>query len=162
MTNDEALFNQMIESLMDHITPAKFRMLWHDYDTAVNKGLNYSLAIFAPKKNFSGSMSLTTRVALAVGVHLEGHDEYWKKILALVGIPIFESLFEYIRTKDKNAASGRAKRHNPKKKIKRSEKMRESIITEMKLEPEAKKSEKTYESGLALERKSAKKLFWNV
>ena len=50
MTNDEALFNQMIESLMDHITPAKFRMLWHDYDTAVNKGLNYSLAIFAPKK----------------------------------------------------------------------------------------------------------------
>ena len=159
MTNDEELFNQMMESLTDHITPSKLRMLWHDYDTSVNEGMNYSVATFAPKNfNFSGSMSLNTRVSLAVGVHLAGHAEFWKLVLSSLDVPLYRSLYDYLAKKDKSRVYNHVVRHNNKKKLKRSEKMRDSIIKEMKYEVEANKSGKTYKSGMAMERQSAKKI----
>lgn len=123
MVKDKVLFNQMMESLNDYIQPAKLKMLWHKYNTTVNKGLNYSVAMFAPKNfNFSGSMSLSTRVSLAVGIHLEGHANYWKQVLSLMDILIYESLFTYLQTKYKGHTIGRNARHNKNKKLKRLEK----------------------------------------
>ena len=63
-----------MEPLNDHIQPTKLNMLWYEYNTAVNKGLNYSVTTFTPKNfNFSGSISLSTGVSLAGG---RGKDSF--------------------------------------------------------------------------------------
>ena len=103
-------------------------------------------------------MSLNTRISLAVGVHLAGHAEFWKLVLSSLGVPLYCSLYDYLAKIDKSRDTNRVVRHNKNKKLKRSEKMRESIIKEMKYEAEAIKSGKTYESGMAMERKSAKNI----
>ena len=113
----------MMESLLDHITPVTSRMLWYDYNVALNEGLNYSVATFAPKNfNFSGSMPLSTRVSLAVGVHLVGYTKFWNQFLVSIEIPIYYSLVQYLKTKDKCAATGCTERHNIMKKLDRSKK----------------------------------------
>ena len=73
-------------------------------------------------------------------------------------LPHVTSLFDYLKTRDKGRLYDRSTQYNSVKKLTRSEKMRDSIVNKMKLESEAKKNDKTYQSSKELDRKVAKKI----
>ena len=156
---DEQLYHQMLTSLAEFITPNELWMLWHKYDTSLNESLNNSIAAFAPKTaNLSGSMSLSTRVCMAIGIHSKGRERFVSHILTILGVTISPAFATYLRTEDKATRQKTVYNNIPKNKAKRSIKLREKIMAELKLDAQAKLSGKTYLTGCALEHKTAKKV----
>ena len=95
---DEQLYHQMLTCIADFITPKELRMLWHKYDTALNESLNYSIAVFAPKTAiFSGTVSLSSRVSFAIGVHSRGREQFITEILSSMGVQISPAFASYLR-----------------------------------------------------------------
>ena len=97
-----------------YITREMLTMLWHTYDTNLNKAMNRSVSSFAPKdRTFSRSMSLTTRVSIAARVQLVGHYKYWEMMLERQGIKMSSALETLLREKDKNSEHRREYRRRP-------------------------------------------------
>ena len=73
-----------------------------------------------------------------------------------MNIQMCESLRLVLLKKDKSLAYNAKRTSKPENKLKRSTKLRDSIIEQMKQESDAVKEGKTYQSGFAIEIKSAK------
>ena len=97
-------------------------MLWHKYDTALNESLNNSIVAFAPKTaNFSGSMSLSSRVSFAIGVHSRGRERFITEILSSMGVQISPAFASYLRQQDNLKKVKSKNNQEPKVKSMRSE-----------------------------------------
>ena len=91
-----------------------------------------------------------------MGTNIVGHVKFWENVLAEMNIKMCES-FRLVPLKEDKSLAYNAKRTSmPENKLKRSAKLRDIIIKEMKQESEAVKEGKTYQSGSAIEIKSAK------
>ena len=144
-------------SLMDYITVDNLKMLDHQKHTCLNEALNNSVAAFAPKNRFfSGTNSLEARVRMTAGINIKGHFLFWYEVLKQMRITMTKLLEAVLIKKDERLEKNRERCNLPSTKLKRSQKMRENIIDQLRQYREATAAGKTYGSGTAVEYKSAK------
>ena len=61
-----------------YIVTDNLDILMHKWFTQLNEAMNNSVAAYAPKiKNFSGTLSLKTRVGIAAGGLALGYYSFW-------------------------------------------------------------------------------------
>lgn len=70
-------------------------------------------------------MSLATRVSIAMGVNLVGNGEFWRLVLANMGIKMTESLEKVMGLKDRKLKENEVRSKLNKNKLKWSERLRE-------------------------------------
>ena len=86
---DAALFDVLQIIIVPFITSKKLQEVGHGLDTLVNESLNNTIAWVAPKnKTYCGSVSLQTRICIAVGIHILGVEDFYGQLFRLLGIAI--------------------------------------------------------------------------
>ena len=66
-----------------YITIEALRQVNHPWTTQKNEAMNTSVAAFAPKgKTYSMTNSLLTRVSIAAGISIAGHERFWINVAA--------------------------------------------------------------------------------
>ena len=88
--------------------------------------------------------------------------EFWKRVLAKINIQLNDFLQNIFMRKDKSLKYNAKRTSEPQNKLKRSAKLRDNIIEQMKQESDAVKEGKTYNSGSAIETKSAKAIVLEI
>ncbi len=84
---DLKLYTKMKTIHDKYTTEARLRELWHPYDSQKNESINKRISKYAPKdREYSRSMSLTNRVAIALGVTSVGYLQYWLAVSLVLGI----------------------------------------------------------------------------
>jgi hypothetical protein len=70
-------------------------------DTNINEAFNNAATWFAPRnKVFAGSVSLSVRLSLAVGVSSVGLKVFFNRLLSKLGIGIAPSMLHYVKVKE--------------------------------------------------------------
>jgi hypothetical protein len=82
------LLYKQIRDIMDRFTETgKLKECHHTFSSQKNESMNKLISRFVPKdRTFSRSMSLGSRVCLAVGIDSVGHAEYYDRILAEMSV----------------------------------------------------------------------------
>ena len=150
MIDDEKLFNQIMQAISPFLSHDMLSMLWHTSDTNLNEAMNRSISSFAPKdRTFSRTMSLNTRVCIAVGVNILGHYEFWKKVLDRLGVKMSDSLEILLKRRDGTNAHRIVYRRRPD--VKRKRKAPETVkIAEGINKRKQQIQDGTYSSGIAI------------
>ena len=150
-TKDSELYNEIRKAYEKYQTPERLRESLHPYDTQSNEAMNQSVSKYAPKnKSYGASMSLATRVSVAIGVFNLGHYQYWLEVYHHLGLCMSQTLSDHLKKKDEAIAK---KRENQKKlsvKIKRSQKQIELTKRLIETEMRDKKRGLSYGSGMAI------------
>ena len=75
---DKQLYDDMMEAYAPYITTEAMKQLNHNWHTQKNEAMNTSVSTFAPKsKTYSMTNSLLTRVSIAAGISIAGHEQFW-------------------------------------------------------------------------------------
>ena len=79
---DADLYERLKKKYEYYISKEMLEMCAHEYDTQVNEGMNTCIARYAPKtRTYSKSVSLQTRVMIAVCIFLVGYHYFWTKVM---------------------------------------------------------------------------------
>ena len=98
---DAKLYKQLCDVYLPNVSDYALQECSHTWDTQLNESLNLSVAKYAEKrKTYSKSMSLTTRISVAVGIRNEGYFAYWCSIFTRIGFSIGKSLSDTLKIKD--------------------------------------------------------------
>ena len=120
--------------------------------------MNNVVASYAPKHcHYSSSLSLNTRIAIAAGTQIVGHYHFWRLLLDRFDIPMHPSMKEYLQDRDKRRIKKTERNQSSEVKLKRTEKLRDTIKKEIQQDAEAKKQGKTYTSSAQPDLKAAQK-----
>ena len=78
-------------------------MLIYQWSTLINETMNNFISAYAPKtKNFSGTLSLRTRVGILAGTLALGYFQIWERVFEELGLEIdfmFTSSLRYCDVK---------------------------------------------------------------
>jgi hypothetical protein len=143
LTNDQQLFDQILTSIQHLLSPEALRQVWHNFDTNLNENMNNMVASYAPKHcHYSSSLSLNTRIAIAAGTQIVGHYHFWRLLLDRFDIPMHPSMKEYLQDRDKRRIKKTERNRSSEVKLKRTEKLRDTIKKEIQQDAEAEKQGK--------------------
>ena len=119
--------------------------------------MNNVVATYAPKHyHYSSYISLQIRT-IAIGSQILDHFHFWSQILARFDIPMYLSIEEYLKKRDLRRERKIEKNRLTASKLKRSEKLRQTIKKEMKADVDTEKQGKMYTSSAIPDVKAAKK-----
>jgi len=94
---DEKTYLQLKQVFDQYANPSMMAQCNHPFSTQTNEALNNAVANVAPKTVcYSGTISLTCRIALVVGIHNMGHVHYLQSLFDVIGCtmtPILETFF---------------------------------------------------------------------
>lgn len=120
--HDKELYETLHKLLARFITKDRLEEVGHGNDTKVNESLNMTIQWFAPKiKTLCGSVSLSNRLNIAIGVHLLGFDVFFKRLLEKMGVPISLATNDYLDKQAKKRATAAVERKKVEVKRKRKE-----------------------------------------
>ena len=121
------------------------------WSTQPNEAMNNSVAAFAPKtKNFSGTLSLRTRVAIAAGVMALGYEIFWTQVLDELGIEMDAVFRSSLQSRDRKKDKKRKRQKSKVGKLKRRKTDIEKFADSHKEQMEDARTGKTYGAGVAL------------
>ena len=121
------------------------------WSTQLNEAMNNSVAAFAPKtKNFSGTLSLRTRVAIAAGVMALGYEIFWTQVLDELGIEMDAVFRSSLQSRDRKKDKKRKRQKSKVGKLKRRKTDIEKFADSHKEQMEDARTGKTYGAGVAL------------
>jgi len=82
-----SLYEALNGIILRFITLDRLLEVGHGGDTNVNESLNNTISHFAPKnRTYSGTVSLQSRILMAIGIHLVGYDVYFEQLFLSMGI----------------------------------------------------------------------------
>ena len=95
-------YKRMREQYSTYTTEEALAQCLHNYDTQKNESLNIMIAKYAPKnKNYSKSVSLLTRVYVAVGVSISRKERYWTRVCRILGFEPGEEMRRVLASEDR-------------------------------------------------------------
>ena len=78
---DKQLYDDMMAAYAPYITSEALTQVNHLWHTQKNEAMNTSVSSLAPKgKTYSMTYSLLTRVSIAAGTSIAGHEQFWKSV----------------------------------------------------------------------------------
>ena len=105
MVKDEKLLDQILTALDPYLTSDALKQIWHAYNTNINENMNMVIATYAPKHlHLSGTISLKTRVSIAAGCQIQGHEKFWSDVISRFRIPMNEFLQKIDKFRNKKNA----------------------------------------------------------
>jgi hypothetical protein len=91
-TKNNKLYLQCVEIIQKLLTKERLRECHHVMNSQKNKAMNRSIMRYIPKdKTYSQTMTLTSRLNLAILIDSLGHAEYFKQLFGLFGAMIFRA-----------------------------------------------------------------------
>jgi hypothetical protein len=104
--SDAMLYDVLSNKLSRFITFDRIKEVAHGMDSQVNESLNNTVSWFAPKnKVYCGSLSLSNRIGLALGINALGHKDYFVRLFKLFGISMMSNISHFLQVKDKTRSS---------------------------------------------------------
>jgi hypothetical protein len=149
-TKDSLLYEALQRVVGRFVTLDRLRDIAHQMDTQMNESFNNTASWFAPKnKVYCGSLSLTNRLSMAVGINSLGLSVYFGRLWMLVGITMVPGIEHFLNVKD----ATRQKRHD-KRKLQETKKLRSQKVYDLQAADEKaakmerlKRTARTYVSG---------------
>jgi hypothetical protein len=140
---------ELLKSIVDkYITMDKLKEVAHGYSTQMNESLNNTVSWFAQKnKTLSGSVSLTLRINLAVGITLVGYEAYISELLSRMGIDLTPGTAKHLNALWKEKEKHSAKQKSLPAKRKRQESKRKKLNTEIQNAEKKRRKEGWYNPG---------------
>ena len=101
-TIDKELYEWLSELVGNFTTKEKLDEVGHGMDTNINESLNSIVAWIAPKsKSYSGTISLKTRIFIAIGIHLAGFESFFLKLYESMAIEVTPGIAYYLKMQQK-------------------------------------------------------------
>jgi len=151
-----ALYRQITEAIAPYLLEDKLIMLAHRWSTQLNEAMNNSVQAYAPKtKNFSGTISLRTRVGIAAGILALGYEAFWTLVFRELKVEMDTDFRSTLQARDKKKAGKRASQKSIKGKVRRRQTFMSKFHEAHKEQMNDAKTGKTYGAGVAV--KAAKK-----
>ena len=145
------LYGQITAAVAPYLAPDKLKMLQHSWSTQKNEAMNNSVAAYAPKvKNFSGTLSLKTRVGIAAGVLALGYFRFWNRVFDALHLDMDSVFATALKARDKKKTQKRVRQKSPTGKLKRRKTELATIGKSHKEQMEDARTGKTYGAGVAL------------
>ena len=113
--------------------------------------MNNSVAAFAPKiKNFSGTLSLKTRVGIAAGVLALGYLDFWTRTFDELGLKMDTVFQSALTARDKKKSQKRTRQKSNKGKLAQRKGDLAKFAEGHKEQMDDQRTGKTYGAGVAL------------
>ena len=111
---NKKLYLFLTNTVARFITLDALKEVGHGSDTQVNESLNNFVAWLAPKnKTYSGSMSLSNRISIALGIHSIGTLAYFERLFTKLGITVSDDILHYL-TKQERTRNYRIQQYKKK------------------------------------------------
>ena len=121
---------------------------WH---TQKKKAMNMSVSSFAPKgKTYSMTNSLLTRVAIAAGISIAGHEQFWTNVATELEFTFDANFMSMLRSRDRKKRNSRIVQRSKAGKTRRSQSKTAKQNDAHKTQLDAYKEDIFYESGAAM------------
>ena len=151
-----ALYRQITEAIAPYLLEDKLIMLAHRWSTQLNEAMNNLVQAYAPKtKNFSGTISLRTRVGIAAGILALGYEAFWTLVFRELKVEMDTDFRSTLQARDKKKAGKRASQKSIKGKVRRRQTFMSKFHEAHKEQMNDAITRKTYGAGVAV--KAAKK-----
>ena len=145
------LYEQITKAIAPYLTDTNLKMLAHPWSTQLNEAMNNSVSSYAPKtKNFSGTMSLKTRVGVAAGIQAIGYYGFWKRVFDELDLPLDTAFEHSLKMRDRKKESKRKRQRSTDGKLKQRRKDFAKMDQIHKEQMNDRKTGKTYGAGIAL------------
>jgi hypothetical protein len=96
---DKPLYDALYTTIGDYLTVERLKEVAHCYDTNANESINNLIAWLAPKNKYlSGTATLRTQIATAIGIQSLGFDNFFRTLFEVMGIDMTDGT-EYWLTK---------------------------------------------------------------
>jgi hypothetical protein len=119
----------------------------------MNEAFNQICTWFAPKnKVFSGSCSLSNRIAFAVGINSLGTEAFFKRLLKSLGIPLTNNVAYYLHKKEVARTKRLSKCKTREAKIEKNKRKYDKLVEHTRTaKMELHKRQGTYRRGMNLD-----------
>jgi hypothetical protein len=146
------LYKQVSDVMDRFITTKKLKECHHGHSSQKNESMNRLVSRYIPKdRTYSQSMSMASRVCLAVGVDSVGHWEYYERLFAETSVKLPLHTRIMLERMSKRREYDRNYQRRPERKRKRSNlkfaKMKDGLKTQMA----DKAMGLNYQTGLCME-----------
>ena len=112
------LYDQITAAMAPYLTDEKLKMILHSWSTQLNEALNNSVQAYVSKiKNFSGTISLKTRVGIAAGVMAVGYHQFWTRVFSELDLEMDTKFTSSLLSRDKKKESKRKKQKSKEGKV---------------------------------------------
>ena len=151
---DAKLYKFLNDTVCRFVTAEALREVGHGFDTQVNESLNNTVSWHAPKnKTYSGTMSLSNRISMAIGISTVGSLEYYRRLFTKCGIHVTEATLHYL-TQHQKARAYRIETYKKKEvKKKRNTKLHDKLreYSEKVKKNVAKRDGTVYQPGIGMD-----------
>jgi hypothetical protein len=147
--SDAQLYDVLTEKISRFITLDRLREVAHGMDSQVNESFNNTVSWFAPKnKVYCGSLSLSNRIGLALGINALGLHQYYIRLFKALGIQMTDNVSHFLQVQEKRRSSRLTKlKTRGQKKLRCKNKFAKLKSDEQVAQHERRKREGTYKSG---------------
>jgi hypothetical protein len=130
------LYKQVVEVMDRFVKQEKLRECHHGYSSQKKESMNNLISRYVPKdRTYCQSLSLTSRICLAVGVDSVGHKEFCQRLFKLMNIKLPVNTTTILRKMKQKREYNGGYQAQPKRKRKRPNlkfaKMKEGIKKHM-------------------------------
>ena len=152
-TKDAELYAELNRLLRRFITLEALKEVAHNMDTLVNESLNNTIAWIAPKnKVYCGTVSLSVRIAIAVGITSLGPLHFFTDLFRVLGIRMTADVAHWLEVRDSSRSRRLAKTKTTEYKRRRLRHKYEKLAEDTKIaKAERAKREGTYQPGIGLD-----------
>ena len=148
---DKELYDQMLKAFEPFLKPERLMESLHGCSAQCNEAMNQSIAKYAPKnKSYGSTMSLSNRVAIAVGVFNYGHEKFWREVYSDIGMTMTSTLSLHLQMKDRKIEKRRENEKKPSVKLRRAQKQIERTNQLMEMERKDREKGAIYGTGIAI------------
>ena len=124
---DEKTYLQLKEVFDQYANITMMAQCNHPYDTQTNEALNNAVANVAPKTvYYSGTISLSSRICLIIGIHNMGHVPFMTSLFDRIGVQMTPILKKYLLQKSGRKEYKQKYIRQPDVKVRRSKKQRKT------------------------------------
>ena len=150
---DKDLYDLLVPILGEFITIERLEEIAHGWHTNVNESFNNSSSYIAPKNRvFAGSQSLRARLSIALGIKLDGFDQFFRKVFQALGIEMEPGVWHYLKWTGDWKRQHRARTQTTEYKKKRQAKTNEKIKAYVEQLRQARKKNDLYRTGVAMDK----------
>jgi hypothetical protein len=145
----DAVVYSVLKSIVDkYVVLDRLKEVAHGFSTQKNESTNNTVAWFAQKnKSLSGSVSLSNRIYLAVGIASVGYEPYVSELLSRMGIEMTEGMSKHLNSLWSHKKRVAALHKKKSFKLERHKKKKAKMESEMKLAEKKRRRDGFYKPG---------------
>jgi hypothetical protein len=148
---NKKLYLQCVEIIEKFTTEEHLRECHHNMSSQKNEAMNKSLMRYVPKdKTYCKTMSLTSRLSIAISIDTLGHSEYFLRLFGAMKFRKTELTFSGLRRMWRKKEYGRMRQGKKKYKLDRRLQMRKKMIEGVAKMENDRMAGRAYASGIRM------------